>query len=208
MKPSTRTLLCLLLIPLIAQVPPGYAESQQEESPDQAVEEGGMDTRHAAPPEGQLRGLPPRGDFSGIQERPLFRADRRPGVEENNDQEMLSAADLREQWSLTGIIVVGEYTRAMLEKQDEELMLTLEAGMPLDDSWVLQSIESDYVIMDRGDQQVRLELRTPRDTTPVTPIENASAAGTDSERSDAQTRQEARPVRPRRLQQNTEARDE
>jgi len=121
------------------------------------------------PAEGmRLPPLPPRDSFEGILERPLFSDNRRPDPVETAAA-ATSAKELRETWRLTGIIIIGDETKALLRERNGERHLLLSVGMPLDDSWLLDEIENNGVVMDSGDEKVRLDLLEPRDTEPVEP---------------------------------------
>lgn len=200
-------LLCLLLLsgaPVLAQ------ETETAEGTDQpALQQEVLVPESPGPrtPSGMSE-LPPRDVFAGILERPLFNEDRKPVVETSDNQALVSAAELREQWKLTGIVMVGNEVRAMLQQLKEDRQLTLTQGMPLDSTWMLETINVDSVIMDSGDEQVRLELMTPRDIEPALEAEQASESS-EQGNSDEQNRQpDARAAEPRRLRQSTEVSDE
>lgn len=204
-----RGLARMLFYPLLLVLP--LVQAQEPEAPDvkekiQSEAEAVATVSQAA---GGLPTLPPREEFAGILERPLFNEDRRPVAESGDDQTLTSAAELREQWKLTGIIMVGAEVRAMLQQREGDKRLTLVPGMPLDASWMLEEINADSVIMDSGDEQVRLELMTPRDTTPVATAENAVTERSEQGNTDEQSRQpDTRESEPRRLRQSTEVSDE
>ncbi|GAA0691519.1 hypothetical protein GCM10009104_18040 [Marinobacterium maritimum] len=167
-----------------------------------------LDTPALNMPSG-LPTLPPREAFSGILERPLFNADRRPAVDAGDDQALTSATELREQWKLTGIVMVGDEVRAMLQHRDGDRHLTMIPGMPLDATWMLEEINPDSVIMGSGEEQIRLELMTPRDTKPVLTAEKGVTERSEQGNTDEQSRQpDTRESEPRRLRQSTEVSDE
>lgn len=142
--------------------------------------------------------FPPRSQFDEMLQRPLFHSSRRPQAGEPSGG---SAQELRETWKLTGIILVGEQVRALFQERNGERRLTLGTGMPLDDSWVLDEINLETVVMGSGDEQVTLELLEPRDTAPLAAPEGEAQAG-DKEAAPLDERtQEA----SRQLQQDTES---
>lgn len=176
----------IVLAGLLSAMPAGPLQAEQAQ-----------DTR--------LPELPPREQFAPILERPLFNDTRRPSlVSVDDEQALVSADELKQQWQLTGIVLVGQQQRALLQQREDGRYLTLLPGMPLDASWMLDSIQPDHVLMSSGDEQVRLELMTPRQTEPATAAAvPAAAAGQEAPRQPQPEAEE-----PRRLRQNTEVRDE
>lgn len=146
--------------------------------------------------------LPPREEFDGILQRPLFSVNRRPEQEANTDS-LISARELRETWRLTGIIMIGEENKALLRERNGERHLLLSVGMPLDNSWVLDQISPDGVVMDSGDEQVRLDLLEPRDTEPVAP-EQASEQEQSAGQSETRPLDESAREAVDRLRQETQ----
>ncbi|UTW12186.1 hypothetical protein [Marinobacterium rhizophilum] len=170
------------------------AESSQDEV-DQAGEAQpapGGNAALALPP------FPPRSQFDDMLERPLFHSSRRPQAGEPSGS---SAQELRDSWKLTGIILVGEQLRALFQERNGERRLTLNAGMPLDASWVLDEINLETVVMGSGDEQVTLELLEPRDTTPVAVPEPAI----EGENGEAAPLDERTQEASRQLEQDTES---
>lgn len=114
----------------------------------------------------RLPELPPQDSFDDMLERPLFSDNRRPdAIADTGDA--VSARELKETWQLTGIIIVGGENHAMLRERSGERHLLLTTGMPLDNTWQLSEIDKESVVMVSGDEQVRLDLREPRDTQSV-----------------------------------------
>ncbi len=130
----------------------------------------------AAPSE--LPRLPPRQRFDDILARPLFSEGRRPEAVDNSAPAS-SAAELKENWRLTGIVIVGTQTKALLQQRNGDRLLSLTVGMPLDGSWMLERIENRAVVMDSGLEQARLELLEPRPTEPIVSSPAAPAAAAD-----------------------------
>ncbi|GGC02102.1 hypothetical protein GCM10011352_30370 [Marinobacterium zhoushanense] len=148
----------------------GAAEGDEVPTPS-------ADQKAAAPVQKlELPEMPPREAFEGILQRPLFASDRRPTSTEEG-RAAISARELRETWRLTGIIMVGSDTKALLQERDGERHMVLSVGMPLDDSWLLEEIRADAVVMDSGEEQVRLELIEPRDRAPAEPEQSTAAEG-------------------------------
>ena len=96
---------------------------------------------------------------------------------------------------------MGDELRALFQERNGERRLTLNAGMPLDASWVLDEINLETVVMGSGDEQVTLELLEPRDTTPVAVPETA----VEGENSDAAPLDERTREASRQLEQDTES---
>ncbi len=141
----------------------------------------------------ELPQLPPRQAFDGVLERPLFNTNRRPDASDAQSS-AVSARELRETWRLTGVFMVGTEQKVLLRQRDGEQHKMLTTGMPLDDTWMLNEITPDAVIMDSGDEQVRLDLLEPRDTEPValdTEPEDTQAADTEVRRLDERAREAA-----------------
>lgn len=155
-----------------------------------------------------LPSLPSRDSFNGILERPLFNDARRPQIDNRNNEALVSAGELREQWKLTGVVMVGDEMRAMLQQTQENRQLTLTPGMPLDTTWMLERINPDSVIMGSGAEEVRLELMTPRDTEPVATTRNVTANNNDTNTNAQEGQRPTHDDEPRRLRQSSEADDE
>ncbi|GAA0791797.1 hypothetical protein [Marinobacterium sediminicola] len=110
--------------------------------------------------------FPPLSQFNEILERPLFSPSRRPAADDNAMLGMATAEELREQWKLTGIMLVGSEFKAMLRQRNGDQHRILGTGMPLDDTWVLTEIHGNDILLEAGDVQVLMQLREPRDTEP------------------------------------------
>ncbi len=166
-------------------------ETEQEQSPGVANVPGAEPL--------SLPVFPPRSQFDEMLERPLFTSSRRPQAGETSGG---SAQELRETWKLTGIVLIGEQVRAMFKERNGERRLTLGAGMPLDNNWVLDEINLQTVVMGSGDEQVTLDLLEPRDTTPIVMPEAEPEAGNTDEAAplDERTREASR-----QLQQDAES---
>lgn len=187
-------------------------QAQETELPDAESTPGASVPVISASEAGERAGLPampPRENFAEILQRPLFNESRRPSAETGDEVAGVSAGELREQWKLTGVVIVGGEVRAMLQQREGGQHLTLVPGMPLDASWMLEEINPDSVIMTSGDDQVRLELMTPRGTEPVTPVDGAESEHGEASGTDERVIQpEARETVTRRLRQSTEVSDE
>lgn len=204
----------------------GYGVAAQADSASGAlpsVEQSALSGRaegdgSTAPPESNqgaalLPPMPPRETFDGIIERPLFSESRRPDAPVS-DVEASSASELREQWKLTGIVMVGDKMKAMLEQRNGDKQLTLTPGMPLDASWMLEEIRADHVILGADGEQLRLDLLEPRDTTPVAapasplPANAEQDTAPDEVRPLAERAREATRRLQQDIQQNTEVGNE
>ncbi|MBA4501550.1 hypothetical protein [Marinobacterium marinum] len=142
-------LVCLLLLMML----PGLTRSDTQAAP--------------GVPDLQLPPAPSLGQFDEILERPLFSPSRSPDVDTGPAPDQATAEELKAQWQLTGILLVGSEFRALLQQRNGGLQRVLGTGMPLDDSWVLIAIEQNAVRLQAGDVEVQLVLREPRDTGPV-----------------------------------------
>ncbi len=183
------------VVPAAEQVPAAAQTASSQAAVDQTEEvrpASGENAAMALPP------FPPRSQFDDMLERPLFHSSRRPQAGEPSGS---SAQELRDTWKLTGIILVGEQLRALFQERNGERRLTLNAGMPLDASWVLDEINLETVVMGSGDEQVTLELLEPRDTTPMAVPEPAA----EGENNDAAPLDERTREASRQLEQDTES---
>ncbi|WP_432695483.1 hypothetical protein ACQUQP_13135 [Marinobacterium sp. YM272] len=161
---------------VLAGIDPAVSAEQENVIPDAAP----MD---AASQSMELPELPPRDAFDEILQRPLFNTNRRPDATDSQAT-AVSARELRETWRLTGVFMVGEVQKALLRQRDGEGHRLLTTGMPLDDTWMLNEITPEGVVMDSGDEQVRLDLLEPRDTEPVASM----AEPTETEQADSEVR--------------------
>jgi len=180
------------------------AESGQAEV-DGAPTEAASATAGTAPaPPGSLKlpSFPPRSEFDDMLQRPLFSSSRRPQADDSDEGG--SAQELRDTWKLTGVIVVGNEVRALLQERNGDKRVTLGTGMPLDANWVIDEINMDTVIMGSGDEQVTLELLEPRDTTPVAMPQEQGDTGEEGDAEPGSVDERARAA-SRQLEQDAEA---
>ncbi len=199
MKHAIAGLICLGIGVLL--VSPGFTAEPEDTAVTRTV---------ATQPElVSLPPMPPREAFSGITERPLFSESRRPDAPLWAG-DATSANELREQWRLTGIVMVGGERKALLAQRNGDKQLTLTPGMPLDTTWMLDEIHARYVLMGADGEQVQLDLLEPRDTTPVvipasSPSERIEGeSGTDGVKPLEERTREATQRLQQDLEQNTE----
>lgn len=187
----------LTLALLVALALPALA---QEAEPGMELQEGGADS--PTPPQTQssdgLPQLPPRDAFDEIVQRPLFSVNRRPSEPAVGDS---SESTLRETWKLTGVVLVDQQPQALFAERDGERKLRLNSGMPLDQSWLLESIEPQSVILNNGEQSVRMEVFEPRELPPPQPEQPSTEEGTGESQAPAsieeRTQRAAQQVRER-----------
>ncbi|WP_432471302.1 hypothetical protein [Amphritea sp. HPY] len=141
--------------------------------------------------------FPALSQFEEVMQRPLFNEGRKPqpkssGPAGGNEQE------LRETWKLTGITIIGERVMALFQERKGDKRLRLEVGMALDDRWQLEEVNADWVSVISGDQLVRMELRQPRESLPVSPKERKTpvngAQGSDSTATERKTNPTQKPA--------------
>ncbi|MBY4678557.1 hypothetical protein [Marinobacterium arenosum] len=139
--------------------------SEAEEIAEETTEE--LEPMDESPLESltdESEGYPPLSDFNEMMERPLFSSNRRPAPAETTDTTAsTSAQELKEQWQLTGVVLVGDNQMALFAERSGEKRLVLKIGMPLDDHWHLSEIKPHHVLMlNRDEEEARLDLREPR----------------------------------------------
>lgn len=144
-------------------------------------------------PELELPPLPPLSDFDAILERPLFSPGRTADADEGVSFTSATAEELRAEWQLTGILLVGQEFKALLRRRSGDQHRMLATGMPLDDTWVLTEIRSQSILLQASDVEVQLQLREPRDTqptgAPANRTDNGQGTGNATSSSDAQAPQ-------------------
>lgn len=128
-------------------------------------------------PELELPPLPPLSDFDAILERPLFSPGRTADADESVSFTSATAEELRAEWQLTGILLVGQEFKALLRRRSGDQHRMLATGMPLDDTWVLTEIQSQSILLQAGDVEVQLQLREARDTQPTVAPANRTDNG-------------------------------
>ncbi|HXH03626.1 MAG TPA: hypothetical protein VNN09_09930, partial [Candidatus Competibacteraceae bacterium] len=103
----------------------------------------------ALPP---LKELPPLSAYQEIVERPLFLPDRRPPAEEPPPPEPVAEEG---EWLLQGVMITEDVTVALIQPQGGEgKTLLLRVGDNLD-SWSVESIAADQVVLSREDGESR-----------------------------------------------------
>lgn len=100
--------------------------------------------------------------FEMINKRPLFNATRRPRPAELSGAAS-DAEALREMWRLSGVVLQDGQPLALFSERSGERHMRLAVGMPLDSDWSVAEIGRDYVLVESGEDQARLELWEPRD---------------------------------------------
>lgn len=104
--------------------------------------------------------MPPKELFDGIVQRPLFSVNRRPQAAVVGDS---SESALRDTWKLAGVVLVDRQPQALFAEREGDKRLKLSSGMPLDDNWLVESINPLAVVLNNGDQLVTLEVFEPRE---------------------------------------------
>jgi hypothetical protein len=110
-----------------------------------------------------LPDYPPLETFEEISKRPLFTSTRRPKPKADQFAENVTQKELMEKWRLVGVILNNETPLALMSEKQGDKRMTLAVGMPLDQTWVVSEIGSDFVVLDGSEDQARLELWQPRD---------------------------------------------
>jgi hypothetical protein len=123
---------------------------------------GAEEPQTSKPPSAPGAAAPPFAEFQPMIDRPLFSNTRRPPVlKEGGVQESLDAQQLREAWRLTGIALEKGRRLATFSERRGTRRLVLELDMMLVDSWRLERIDSDHVLLNNGNRQVEMPLREP-----------------------------------------------
>lgn len=162
--------------------------------------------QEVAPVSGEELSLPtypPIENFAEISERPLFHTTRRPKPK-SETAAPLDDSNVQEEWRLVGVIVREESPLALLAEQKSDKKVTLSVGMPLDRTWVLSEVGTDYVLLEGNNNEARLELWQPRDRTPVARQTNEQRARQQQQNTEgsaanarAQREQRAQPTQNR-----------
>lgn len=123
---------------------------------------GAEEPETSKPPSAPGAASPPFAEFQPMIDRPLFSNTRRPPVlKDEGVQESLDSQQLREVWRLTGIALEKGRRLATFSERQGTRRLVLELDMMLVDSWRLERIDSDGVLLSNGNRQVEMPLREP-----------------------------------------------
>lgn len=148
-------------------------------------------------PDPQISEYPAPDTFEMISKRPLFNATRRPRPAELSGTAS-DAQALREMWRLAGVVLQDGQPLALFSERNGEKHMRLAVGMPLDSDWSVTEIGRDFVLVESGDDQARLELWEPRE--PAAPDAETPASG--------QAAQDEQDTQPIMLRQQLTAPDE
>lgn len=119
-------------------------------------------------------------DYRSISERPLFHASRRPRPEASVNNNL---GDLSEKWRLSGTILLKQTPIALFSSKEQGgTPRRIEAGMPLEPSWLLDEVGPDYALVSNGEEQVRFELWQPRELAQPQTQQQKQAAVTKPDR--------------------------
>ena len=130
----------------------------------------GMAARQAAPvapPSPADLALPPVESFAETLNRPLFTATRRPPspgeLLQGEGAKLMPPAGKGEKvilgkYLLRGVVVTPEQKLLLLKRQDTGAAMRLKEGDALDD-WRIAAIAQDHLILSKGSQQERVNLR-------------------------------------------------
>ncbi|MBV1787974.1 hypothetical protein KQ940_07900 [Marinobacterium sp. D7] len=150
---------------LVALGLPVQAQEAEQEMEVQQSDPAAVSVQQMQSGDG-LPQMPPREAFDEIVQRPLFSVNRRPSEAVVGDS---SESTLRETWKLTGVVLVDQQPQALFAERNGERKLRLNNGMPLDQSWLVESIEPQSVTLNNGEQSVRMEVFEPRELPPPQP---------------------------------------
>ncbi|KEA62104.1 hypothetical protein ADIMK_3765 [Marinobacterium lacunae] len=168
-------------LPLYLLLLTSLAVGAQEAIPEPMPADQAEAPPPVAPPLGEdgLPQMPPKDSFDEIIQRPLFSVNRRPMEPVVGDS---SESALRETWKLTGVVLVEQQPQALFAERTGERKLRLGSGMPLDQSWLVESIQPLSVTLTNGEQSVTMDVFEPRALPPPEP-----------EQSEAESNEEAQP---------------
>lgn len=145
-----------------------------------------------------LPDYPPLDTFDEISKRPLFTSTRRPKPKADQFAEDVTQKELMEKWRLVGVILNNETPLALMSEQQGDKRMTLAVGMPLDQTWVISEIGSDFVVLDGSGDQARLELWQPRDKKATKKPSRTRSSGNNEQSSDQDQKAKTNP-RPQRV---------
>ncbi|MEH6576279.1 MAG: hypothetical protein V7731_04305 [Amphritea sp.] len=160
----------ILFVPLLLSILSFGIRAEMESDSVSGTSPPDVDSQVANIPD-----FPPLHQFDEVIERPLFNQGRKPQAKPSAPTGGNEQA-LRETWKLTGITITTERVMALFSERNGSKRLRLEVDMPLDDHWQLEEIEPDGVSVVSGDQEVRLQLRQPRESLPASPASSKAPA--------------------------------
>lgn len=172
--------IALLIMPVSAD---NGSQLGDNDSPDQSL---------------TLPDYPPLDTFDEISKRPLFISTRRPKPKEDQFAEDVTQKELMEKWRLVGVILNNETPLALMSEKQGDKRMTLAVGMPLDQTWVISEIGSDFVVLDGSGDQARLELWQPRDKKATKQPSRTRSSGKNEQSSGQDQKAKTNP-RPQRV---------
>jgi len=102
--------------------------------------------------------LPVVGGYRDILEKPLFNSDRKPEVLENvANQVAIQENELSTKWLLTGVIIAGKNSSAMLQERNGSQSMKLMQGMRVD-GWKLDHVSPYEVKLSSAGKTIKLQL--------------------------------------------------
>jgi hypothetical protein len=107
--------------------------------------------------------IPPVVAYREVTERPLFSDSRRPPPQTKAaGNSAAQATQLVGKWKVTGIVVAGDSSFALVEGIRDRKTVRLQLGMPLD-GWQLEEIHPDHLVFNAADTTATLLLHNEED---------------------------------------------
>jgi len=108
--------------------------------------------------------IPPVIAYREVTERPLFSDTRRPAPKvKSPGSGVAQAAQLASKWKVTGIVVAGDSSFALVEGLRDRKTMRLQLGMPLD-GWKLEEIHPDRLEFSAAEATTTLQLHAEKVT--------------------------------------------
>ena len=106
--------------------------------------------------------IPPVVAYREVTERPLFSDSRRPPPQAAAGNNATQATQLVGNWKVTGIVVAGDSSFALVEGIRDRKTVRLQLGTPLD-GWQLAAIHPDHLVFNSADTTATLLLHNEED---------------------------------------------
>jgi len=106
--------------------------------------------------------IPPVIAYREVTERPLFSDSRRPPPQAAAGNNATQATQLVGKWKVTGIVVAGDSSFALVEGIRDRKTVRLQLGTPLD-GWQLEEIHPDHLVFNSADTTATLLLHNEED---------------------------------------------
>ena len=105
--------------------------------------------------------IPPVIAYREVKERPLFSDTRRSPPKAAAGNNATQVAQLATKWKVTGIVMAGDDSFALVEGIRDRKTIRLLLGMPLD-GWKLEEVYSDHLVFSAADTSATLQLHAEK----------------------------------------------